>query len=272
LEETKEEFKKMGLGICAVSYDSREVLADFARRKKISYPLLSDPDSTIIRAFGILNTSVPEGDSGYGIPHPGVYRVSEKGLVQAKFFEEAYNNRYALGTVFTRLFGSPLQTHETVVENDQLLLKSFSTADSASMGNRLSLMLDIGLKDKMHVYAPGAQGYRPIELKITESPAFTLIPAEYPRAQTLYLTAIRENAPVYQGQFRLSQDIVLIPNAKKLEESLTTANELVVEGSLSYQACDDKICYLPKAIPLRWAIKIVPPDRERVPDVLRRRK
>ena len=75
--------------IAAVSYDSREVLADFARRKKISYALLSDPDSTIIRAFGILNTSIPEGDSGYGIPHPGVYRVNESGLVQAKFFEEA---------------------------------------------------------------------------------------------------------------------------------------------------------------------------------------
>ena len=272
MEETKEEFKKMGLGICAVSYDSREVLADFARRKKISYPLLSDPDSTIIRAFGILNTSIPEGDSGYGIPHPGVYRVEEKGLVQAKFFEEAYNNRYALGTVFTRLFGSPLRTHETVVENDHLLLKSFSTADSASIGNRLSLILDISLKDKMHVYAPGAQGYRPIELKITGSPAFTLVPAEYPRAQTLYLRAIQESAPVFQGQFRLSQDIVLIPNTKNLEESVNTANELLVEGSLSYQACDDKICYLPKAIPLKWAIKIVSPDRERVPEGLRRKK
>lgn len=272
MEETKEEFNKLGLGICAISYDGREVLADFARRKKISYPLLSDADSTIIRAFGILNISVPEEDSGYGIPHPGVYRVNEQGLVQAKFFEEAYNNRYALGTVFMRLFGSPLHTHETVVENDHLSLKSFSTADSASMGNRLSLILDISLKDKMHVYAPGAQGYRPIELKITGSPAFTLVPAEYPQAQMLYLRAIRENAPVYQGQFRLSQDIVLIPNAKKLDESVNSASEVVIEGSLSYQACDDKICYLPKAIPLKWAIKIVPPDRERVPEALRRKK
>lgn len=262
----------MGLGICAISYDSREVLADFARRRKISYPLLSDADSTIIRAFGILNASVPEGDSSYGIPHPGVYRVDEKGLVQAKFFEEAYNNRYALGTVFTRLFGSPLLTHETVVENDHLLLKSFSTADSASMGNRLSLILDISLKDKMHVYASGAQGYRPIELKITKSPAFTLVPAEYPRAQTLYLKAIRESAPVYQGHVRLSQEIVLIPNTKKLEELVNTANELVVEGNLSYQACDDKICYLPKTIELKWAIKIIPPDRERVPDSLRKKR
>lgn len=272
MEETKAEFNKMGVGVCAISYDSREVLAEFARRKKISYPLLSDPDSTIIRAFGILNTSVPEGDSGHGIPHPGLYRVDAKGRVQSKFFEEAYNNRYALGTVFTRLFGSPLQTRETVVENDYLSLKSFSTTDSASMGNRLSLVLDIILKDKMHVYAPGAQGYRPIELKIANSPAFTVAPASYPRAENLYLPAIRENAPVYHGKLRLSQDIVLIPNTKKLEESVNAANELLVEGSLSFQACDDKICYLPTSIPLKWVIKIIPPDRERVPEAMRRKK
>jgi len=262
----------MGLGICAISLDSRELLADFARRKKISYPLLSDPDSTIIRRFGILNTSVPEADSGYGIPHPGLYRVDARGRVQSKFFEEAYNHRYALGTVFTRLFGSPLHTHETVVQNDYLSLKSFSTTDSASMGNRVSLILDISLKDKMHVYAPGAQGYRPIELKIADSPAFTTVPSIYPKAKNLYLPAIRENAPVYQGEVRLSQDIVLIPNAKKLEASLNAAHEVVVEGTLNYQACDDKICYLPASIPLKWTIKIIPPDRERVPEELRRKK
>jgi len=262
----------MGVGICAISYDSRELLAEFAQRKKISYPLLSDPESTIIRAFGILNTSIPEEDSGHGIPHPGLYRVDSRGRVQSKFFEEVYNHRYALGTVFTRLFGSPLQTHETVVEDDYLSLKSFSTTDRASMGNRLSLVLDISLKDRMHVYAPGAQGYRPIELKMVDSPAFTAVPATYPRARNLYLPAIRESAPVYQGKLRLSQDIVLIPNTKKLEAFVNAANELVVEGSLSFQACDDKICYLPAAIPLKWVIKIVPPDSERVPEELRRKK
>lgn len=272
MEEAKAEFNKMGLGICAISYDSREVLADFARRKKISYPLLSDSDSAIIRRFGILNTSVPEGDFGFGIPHPGLYRVDARGRVQAKFFEEAYNNRYALGTVFTRLFGSPLQTHETVVENDYLFLKSFSTSDSASVGNRVSFVLDLSLKDRMHVYAPGAQGYRSIELKMVDSPAFTVVPATYPRSQNLYLPAIRESAPVYQGKLRVVQDIILIPNSKKLEASVNTANELVVEGNLSFQACDEKICYLPAVIPLKWTIEIIPPDRERVPEDLRRKK
>ena len=38
------------------SYDSRAVLKDFAQRKDIQFPLLSDADSGIIRRFGILNT------------------------------------------------------------------------------------------------------------------------------------------------------------------------------------------------------------------------
>ena len=262
----------MGLGVCAISYDSREVLADFARRKKISYPLLSDPDSEIIRRFGILNTSVPKEDSGFGIPHPGLFRVDATGRVQSKFFEDTYNHRYALGTVFTRLFGSPLRTHETVVENDYLVLKSFSTSDSASMGNRLSLILDLSLKDKIHVYAPSVEGYHPVELKISDSPAFTVTPSSYPQAKILYLPAVGESVPVYEGKVRLLQDIILTSNTKKLEASLNAASELIVEGTLSFQACDDRVCYLPTTVPLKWAIKIIPPDRERVPEALRRKK
>ena len=40
-----EGFKKRGLGVAALSYDSPEVLKDFASRRHITYPLLSDPES-----------------------------------------------------------------------------------------------------------------------------------------------------------------------------------------------------------------------------------
>ena len=52
--------------MAAISYDSVALLKEFAERKKISYPLLSDPESAIIRAFGILNDNFPPGDPWYG--------------------------------------------------------------------------------------------------------------------------------------------------------------------------------------------------------------
>ena len=35
-----------GLGVAAISYDSEAVLADFAERRGITFPLLADDDST----------------------------------------------------------------------------------------------------------------------------------------------------------------------------------------------------------------------------------
>jgi AhpC/TSA family len=52
--------RKKGIGLAAVSYDSREILADFSRRHRITYPLLSDVGSATIRRYGILNTVVDE--------------------------------------------------------------------------------------------------------------------------------------------------------------------------------------------------------------------
>ena len=48
------------------------MLKNFAERKGLDYPLLSDPGSQIIRAFGILNDNVPKDQPMYyGIPFPG---------------------------------------------------------------------------------------------------------------------------------------------------------------------------------------------------------
>ena len=56
LQDRVEELREQGLGVAAISYDSEEVLADFSQRRGITFPLLSDDDSEVIKAFGILNT------------------------------------------------------------------------------------------------------------------------------------------------------------------------------------------------------------------------
>ena len=39
--------------------------------------------------------------------------------------------------------------------------------------------------------------------------------------------------------------------------------------SAACQVCDDRTCYLPKAILIHWAIQILIPDQERVPEMIR---
>ncbi len=62
----------------AVSYDSVAVLESFTNRiGGFRYPVLADPDSEIIRAFGIFNAKVPRGHTWYGICYPGTFIVDQ---------------------------------------------------------------------------------------------------------------------------------------------------------------------------------------------------
>ena len=75
LQGRYEEIRKQGLGLIAISYDSPETLKKFADSRGISFPLISDSGSAIIRRFGILNEQQQPGTPSYGIPHPGTFIV-----------------------------------------------------------------------------------------------------------------------------------------------------------------------------------------------------
>jgi DsbC/DsbD-like thiol-disulfide interchange protein len=234
-------------------------------------PLLSDPESKVIREFGILNDTLKPDQPGYGVPFPVTYFVNERGIVVSKFFERDFRERYAMGTVYTRLFGSPLNTRQTVINNSHLRLKYFSSADIAAAGNRLMLIADITLKPGMHVYAPGVQGYKGLDWKLGDSPHISQRRVKFPRPQTLYLPVIKERVPVYEGRLRITQEIDLDSNYQKVKPALDVSNQLTIGGSLSYQACDDRICYPPQRVPLKWTIRLVEPDRERVSEQFRKK-
>ena len=41
-----------------------------------------------------------------------------------------------------------------------------------------------------------------------------------------------------------------------------------IAGEFRYQACDDHICYLPEAIPVKWQVQVTPLDRQRAPEAI----
>jgi peroxiredoxin len=64
LQAAKERFQKQGIGLAGISYDSVEILKYFADRRKIDFPLLSDPDSQIIRKYQVLNAEAVGPNAG----------------------------------------------------------------------------------------------------------------------------------------------------------------------------------------------------------------
>lgn len=86
----------------------------------------------------------------------------------------------------------------------------------------------------------------------------------------LTLPAIGETVPVYEGRFRMTRDITF-GQGGAVRPFLQPDGTLRVEDSIYYQACDDRVCYLPQTVPVHWIFRYAEHDRERSPEPLRRR-
>ena len=262
---------KQGLGVAAISYDSVGTLKNFADRQNITYRLLSDPDSKIIRAFGILNESTKPGTLTYGIPYPGIYIVDVQGRVVSKYFEDDYRERQSTADILARQFGVSASAAQSVTETKHLKITASASNSVARPGLRIALSLDIEIKPGMHLYAPGVQGYIPIDWQLEGGgPAAKRHPFNYPPSRMLRLDVIRETVPVYRGRIRIVREITFGQEAD-LKTLVSSSGHLAVKGSFHYQACDDRKCYLPQDVPLEWRFTYQGLDRQRVPAELQRK-
>jgi hypothetical protein len=262
--------QKRGLGLAAISYDSVAVLKDFADRKKITFPMLSDPDSHIIRAFGILNESVKPESPQYGIPYPGTYVLDSGGRVVAKYFEDDMRERISASAILAGRFGEPVTAARVTVAAKHAAVTTAASTSIAMPGHRILLVLDIDLPAHMHVYAPGVAGYIAVEWNIDAAGGTKLQPVQFPAPEKLYLKAIKETAQIYRGKVRLTRDITFGQEATL--KPLADANgQLVLKGAFRYQACDDRVCYPPETVPVEWRFQFQGMERERVPAGLQRK-
>jgi len=279
LQSRVNELRTNGIGLAVISYDSQQILADFARRQQITYPLLSDVGSATITRYGILNTVVEDalGPNGMdpavladlqryvtgtqaserlrGIPFPGTFMLDRQGRVTARFFEDYYWERNTVSNIMLRVGDARTPVNAVQASTEHLDLKAYPTDSSASPGTRFSLVVDVTPKRGMHVYAPGATGYRVVVLNIETQPHVRTMPIQYPASEIYYFKPLNERVPVYQKPFTLITEV--IPEATAdARKSLAGKTELIVNGTLEYQACDDKICYNPVSLPLSWKVAL----------------
>lgn len=270
LEQNAGEFRKAGLNVAAISYDSIEILHDFAQRKNIHFALLSDPHSKIIREVGILNEDIPRNNPFFGVPHPVTYILDNKGVIVAKYFEEDYKQRFTAADILVQRYGITPEPARSEVEGKQLKAITSVSNSMVRGGQRIALIIDIELKPEMHVYAPGVQGYIPIDWKLKESEAWTAHPVTYPATEKLFLKAINETVPVYKGRLRLTRDLTIAQEGK-VKSLVDQSGTFAVDGTLRYQACDERQCFIPQELPLKWTLHFEGLDRERVPEALQRK-
>ena len=286
LQGQLDDLKQSGVGIAAISYDSTEVLADFADKHGITYPLLSDEDSAVITEFGILNTVVAEGlgpngddpevvadihkyvaasvfDSRQlrqmilGTPFPGTFVLDANGRVTARFFEEFYRERSTTSNVMVRagIGLTPVAALEGTTA--QLKFTAYPSNTTVTNGTRFSLVLEVVPNPEMHVYAPGAEtnGYRVVGFNMAPSDYVRFEPVVYPGSELYYFAPLDETVPVYQEPFKLIQEAIVAASAEA-EQAMAGLEVMTLSGTLDYQACDDAICYLPTSIPVSFTLEL----------------
>jgi len=269
LQNAKQRFEAQGLRLAAISYDSQAILEDFAERHKIDFPLLADPHSEIIRSFGVLNSEAKGMTAG--MAYPGFFYLDSNGIVREKYFTQKYTDRLTANNVISKLFPELGAEVTQDVKAPHLQLVLAQSDSSVIPGGRVSLITEISLPPDVHVYSPGVQGYKPIQLVLAPLPGVEFQPVVYPRSQTLYLEAIRENVPVFEGKFRITQDLTVIPSkiSDGLRSVFSKERTLYITGELKYQACDRTLCYPPTSVPVNCELTILPLDLKRSPSSLR---
>ena len=86
-------FEALGVGVTAIVYESPELIAEFEMKYDLTFPMLSDPESSAIKTLGILNEEYEPDSKYHGVPHPGVLLIDSNGRIRAKFAESSYRKR-----------------------------------------------------------------------------------------------------------------------------------------------------------------------------------
>jgi hypothetical protein len=270
LQKAKSRFEAQGIKLAAISYDSPAILKDFTDRQKIDFPLLADPDSKVIRRFQVLNEKADGMTKGMALP--GFYYIDKTGVVREKYFEANYVDRFTPNTIIAKLFPELTEEVSSKVEAPHLELALAQSDRAVVPGSRVTLFVDVGLPPETHVYAPGAVGYKPIALIVRPSSEIEVAGTGYPEAKTLYLDAIKEKVAVFEGKFRIVQDVKIAASKVLIQSLGSTGKTIHVDGELKYQACDRTVCYRPTSVPVTWQLQLLPLDTQRSPEAIRHKE
>jgi thioredoxin-like negative regulator of GroEL len=173
--------------------------------------------------------------------------------------------RASLNSVITEYQGTPAAAQAralldpaagadvTQLHTEYLDLVTYLTESAVTPGTVFSIVAEISPHAGMHLYAPGDHAYKVIAIKVDPQPFLIPRDVRYPPSEPYLFKPLKERVPVFQKPFRLTQDLTLdgSPAARK---ALASKKTVTITGMLDFQACDDKICFLPQSVPLSYTV------------------
>jgi len=243
--------ERNGVRVAAVSYDSKEILAAFAQKHSIGYPLLSDRTSETIRSFGIFNENMAPHLKAYGVPHPVEYLVGTDGTVLRKYFVPNYMHRVTGSAVALYEFSTVAEDAPIVTLKTDVLTATIGfPALRAFAGQELGFFAKFVLEPHWHAYGtPLPSAYTATSISFDDT-HISCQSFHLPEAHSIPLPLLGETLPVYSGEFKGSGTLLL---KHPLAEGMTT-----LKGRLDVQLCRDTVCEPPLTIPFEVSLNLEP--------------
>ncbi len=134
---------------------------------------------------------------------------------------------------------------------DILSVELLSSRDAAVAGEALDLALVVDIHHPWHVYAPvGNDDFTiPISPEIfVDGKAFSVSEWQYPEPQMIAVAGVQEPAAVYGNRLILRTSLIVNASASE---------NLMIEGEVYYQACDDAQCLIPATVNFNLSLPVV---------------
>jgi Thiol:disulfide interchange protein DsbD, N-terminal len=122
-------------------------------------------------------------------------------------------------------------------------------------GTASVLTLEVTPNPGIHVYAPGNPDYIPVAVDVTPVAAVKVDPATFPDGKTLLFGPTKAAVKVYSEPFEVRVPFTPGVALRKAYPGRKTV-ELTLKGTLSYQACDTRVCFPPQTAPFEVSITV----------------
>lgn len=268
LEAARHNFEAKGIHVASITYDSTEILKAFAVRRNIHYSLLSDPDSSVIDAFGVRNHEAEATGPKNGIAIPNYFLISPDGTIRHRYAETQLLDRVTASYLYEMVFGSGTAQPFKLVKvpkTPHLAITLAQSDKSSAPGARIRLTVQFNPEKGSHLYAPGAEvfGYHPIRIALDPSDLYQTNSPVYGHSTILEFAKLNERVPVFTSSTVITQDLWAI-RSRKTNAQFAEHPDIVIHGTIEYQVCTDSTCFAPEKKPVSWNLHVSPSDLDTV--------
>lgn len=245
------------IALFAISYDSVETLRSFADQHHITYPLLSDEGSRVIRQVGMLDEDLDRHHAEFGVrvqehqrgvAYPAVLLLDRDGIVAKTRFHPNYRLRDTGAGLIETLFEFEASEHGSgrSVASDIIQLRTYLDSPTYRPYQVFHLVVELTIEHGYHVYGrPIPEGYVPLDIAVASLEGLVVGDVVWPVPHPFTVEGIDEDFRVYEGTARGTLPLHVVKR---------DAGDLLMGATISYQACSQTTCLRPAQLSLVLSI------------------